>query len=229
MAVVRRWSDPALAENSPAVSAAAIAAARSARMRAAGLERNPAQAGGRRGRATVAGPIVGRSARRSCPGLTSLTSTPPGPGRARSGAARQHGVGALGRLHRQHEPLLHHAALADIRRTQRPRHLDPAPSYRPSPRRPAPARASTPAGASASCSISCAPIDAEALLAQHPDHRPQQPVVAGECGPADAGQHARALGVRPQIEARTGRRTGPISTRSWHRAARSAPECGRRR
>ena len=40
------------------------------------------------------------------------------------------------------------------------------------------------------------------LLGEHPDDSGQQPVVAGECGAADAGQNAGALGIRPQIEQR---------------------------
>ena len=42
--------------------------------------------------------------------------------------------------------------------------------------------------------------DVEALLAQHLDHRGQRAVVAGEGGAAGAGQQARPLGIRPQIE-----------------------------
>ena len=44
--------------------------------------------------------------------------------------------------------------------------------------------------------------DAEPLLGEHPHHRGQQPVVAGERGAADAGQNARTLGIRPQVEQR---------------------------
>ena len=43
---------------------------------------------------------------------------------------------------------------------------------------------------------------AEPLLGEHPDDSGQQSIVAGECRAADAGQNARALGIRPQIEQR---------------------------
>jgi hypothetical protein len=44
--------------------------------------------------------------------------------------------------------------------------------------------------------------DAEAFFGQHPDDRGEQPVVAGERGPADAGQQLGALSVRPQVQQR---------------------------
>ena len=43
---------------------------------------------------------------------------------------------------------------------------------------------------------------AETLLGEHPDDGGQQSIVAGEGGATDAGQNARALGIRPQIEQR---------------------------
>ena len=43
---------------------------------------------------------------------------------------------------------------------------------------------------------------AEPLLAEHLHHGSQQPIVAGECRAADAGQNARTLGIRTQIEQR---------------------------
>ena len=70
--------------------------------------------------------MVGRSARRSWPGLASFTSTPAGPGRATVGDTGEHRIGSLHRLHRQHDPLLHHAGLTDIRRADDFQHLDAA-------------------------------------------------------------------------------------------------------
>ena len=47
-------------------------------------------------------------------GLHQLDQHAAGTGRASAAAAGQHRVGALGGLDREHDPLLHHAALSDI-------------------------------------------------------------------------------------------------------------------
>ena len=56
--------------------------------------------------------------------------------------------------------------------------------------------------------------DAEPFLAQHPDHRGEQPVVAGEGRPADAGEDARALGVGAQRQ-----QVGPAHPADQHEVA----------
>ena len=195
---VRLGSSPS--RNSPAASAAATARALG-KDGASGLKGNPRSPAAAAPR-TVSGPIVGRSARRSCPGLTSFTSTPPGPGRASAGAARQHRVGALGRLDRQHDALLHHAALPDIHGAQRARHRDAAldVGHRHA-HRARPATAAR-AGPTASLQNVVRAEHAETLLGEHPHHGGQQPIVAGEGGATDARQDARALGIGPQAEQR---------------------------
>ena len=44
--------------------------------------------------------------------------------------------------------------------------------------------------------------DAEPLLGEHPHDGRQQPIVAGECRAADAGQNRARLGIRTQVEQR---------------------------
>ena len=105
-------------DEQPGASAARTTAARSmmsvrrprARCRAA-----PPRAA----RETVPGPIVGRSTRRSWPGLATLTSTPPGPDRRSAGAAAEQRVGAFDRLDAEHHALLHDHRLADVERAER--------------------------------------------------------------------------------------------------------------
>ena len=46
------------------------------------------------------------------------------------------------------------------------------------------------------------PQHAKAFLGEYPDHRGQQPVVAGKRGAADAGEEPRPFGVRAQVEQR---------------------------
>ena len=73
---------------SPAPSASAMSAARSVSRVPAGLEGDPAQAGSLGQHVQVAGPIVGRSARRSWPGLTEFHENA---ARSRAGLGRRRG------------------------------------------------------------------------------------------------------------------------------------------
>ena len=178
--------------------------------------RRPAAAAPRK----VSGPIVGRSVRRSWPGLTSFTSTPPRPGRASAAAPRQHRVGALGRLDRQHDPLLHHAALTDIDGTECASHGDAAADvcHR---HRIGAARDSSPAG----------PAPRSGFRAPRATRKPSSPntlttAANSPSSPAKAARPMRARMRAPSASgrrsSRDGRRTGPISTRSWQPCSRNA-------
>ena len=168
--------------------------------RAAGLEGHAAQSRRRRGahrlgsdRRQVGAAILA--------GLDQLDQHAAGARPRQRAGARQHRIGALHRLDRQHDALLHHAALADIDRAERPRHRDAAGDigHRLRVRRRA---AEQPGRAERLGQHLVGAEDAEPFLAQHPHDRRQQPVIAGEGGAADARQDARALGIRPQIQQR---------------------------
>ena len=109
-----------------------------------------------------AGPTAGRSSRRSWPRLAALTKTPAAPLRRRRrgaqlGDAREHRVGAFGRLDREHAPVGDDDALPDVERRQRCEQRRAAARCRPRPRRRA-ARAPMAPPAPSNCGAkSCAP------------------------------------------------------------------------
>ena len=130
--------------------------------------------------------------------LAALDQNASRPGQRHLAGARQHAVGALDRLHRQHRALLHHAGLADIDAAEGCQHLAAAGDVGERPLvRPLAAKRATPAGAAGQELMRAA--NREPLLAQHPHDRRQQSVIAGEEGAADPGQQPRALGVGPEV------------------------------
>jgi hypothetical protein len=158
-------------------------------------------------------------------------------------ATREQGIGALDRLDAEHEALLHHAALPDIHRTERPRHRDAAGDVGQRLRL-------GPDGAEQ------AGLDqqraehllrahrVEPLLAQQADHGGEQAVIAAEQGPlAQPGHEAQAVGVeahhrkrRPRHAAgqhhvadavRLQQRDHPPDLRQRHHLVRMAGEVGR--
>ena len=68
--------------------------------------------------ATVSVPMVGRSARRSWPGLETLTRTPAGSVRRLGGAVPQHGIGSRRRLQRDNLSVPDHRRLPDVPRPE---------------------------------------------------------------------------------------------------------------
>ena len=169
------------------------------------------------------GPMVGRSARRSCPGFAILTSTPPGPARRRSRAAGEQRVGALDRLDRR-----------------APRPAAPPPPGR-CRARPAGAPRSMPSAISASAAASGASRperpqrrerarrgcvgadDAEALALELRDDGAQQAVVAQRLQ-ADARRRiwrARQSGrTAPRRRPAHRRRPGPVRSTPLARSSR---------
>ncbi len=197
------------------------------------MPRSPAAAA----RATVRGPIVGRSARRSWPGFSTLTSTPPGPSRRSAAQRRDQRVGALDRLDAQHQALLHHHRLADIERAQRARDALSHARCRPSPaRRARPAeRALRRQPASASTLIGA--DDAEPLALQ----LARRPPTAARHRPARGSRRGRRIwpraspGAARRATAGAPRRPGPARStplsrsRRRPRAGRAEPAPGMRR
>ena len=149
----------------------------------------------------VRGPMVGRSARRSCPGLTILTSTPPGPG-PRQGGRRGR---AWRRCPRSPStastmPCCTTQPWPDVHRAEGVQHGARRGRCRPGPPRPDAARLSRPGGPSASVRISCAPRTRKPSSPRHLDDGGEEAVIAGEGGAADARQQAGALGIRTEMQ-----------------------------
>ena len=178
--------------------------------------RRPAAAAPRK----VSGPMVGRSVRRSCPGLTSFTSTPPRPGRASD---------------------MQRASIASVPSAASTASTIPCCTTQPCPTSVAPSALATamprrmsaiatasgeacdslPAGPSASLRISWAPSTRNPSSAKILTTAASNP-----SSPANAARPMRARMRAPSASGRRssseGRRTGPTSTRSWHPCSRSA-------
>ena len=179
------------------------------------IPRNPA-AGARR---TVSGPD-GRQV--GPPVLTRLHQLHQHarPAAARASAAQRASIASVPSdgLDRQHDPLLHHAALADIDRAQRPSHRNAAPISAIASASGA-ARLSKPARRQRLAQHLVRADHAKPLLAQHPDHRGKQPVIARRRRRARSGPGCARPPTSGRRSSKEGRRTGPTSTSSRHSCA----------
>ena len=153
----------------------------------------------------VSGPMVGKSARRSWPGLTDFTNTPAGfaISNASSSGPQRDNMASV--------PSTASTATTTPAQTTQPWPTSTEPS--------GPDDCNTPGDIGHGVGIGggarqqtartqCFMQDfvgakhAKPFLAQHADNRREQAVVAGESGTADPGEHLGALSVRPDVQQR---------------------------